>query len=282
LTFSKQKAPATRGKKPILHAIILGLFTFALTPLVSLVITLPLLFLGKISEAYNPLIIIARIFDLHDLGGFFAAQFIFIGALAISGDFAASVISWRTSRSKKMASITFLSALTFQFIAIGIIIPLTIRQSQKTMEASIARERSYAQYATIGDVSYTLREQYSDQEITNLHPEFGPIFRKLEIVVPLSVSQAGEYQVTVEYLFEKDKVSGGTRMKSTTRAFEAKDHTVRFEFLANESRGNYGYWEPAAVEGKVEVQLLYSASKSGVSNRGQTAMKLVEIQKVKL
>jgi hypothetical protein len=148
------------------------------------------------------------------------------------------------------------------------------------MEASIARERSYAQYATIGDVSYTLREQYSDQEITNLHPEFGPIFRKLEIVVPLSVSQAGEYQVTVEYLFEKDKVSGGTRMKSTTRAFEAKDHTVRFEFLANESRGNYGYWEPAAVEGKVEVQLLYSASKSGVSNRGQTAMKLVQRQKV--
>ncbi len=264
-----------RTKKRVLQAIAMGLLTFAVTPIVTLLITVPLLIFGKISEAFNPIIIVSRIFDFRELGGFFASQLFFVGVLTLIGDFATAILSWRKFYSKKLAAITFLSAISFQFIAVGIILPLTIQQSRRIIEAGIAHESAYGQYATIGKIGSEVYGKYSDQEITNLHPEFGPLYKKLEILVPISVSQAGSYQVAVEYWFSKEGAHGNTRVKEITRHFDAQEHIVIIEFDANESGGNYGYWSPKSVDGKTRVQLNYITSKSGATKRGQAVTKFV-------
>jgi len=256
-----QDIPKTRSKRQLLIAISLGLLTFVITPLVTIAIVLPFLLLGKVSEAFNPIIIISKISGLQGLGGFFAAQFILIGFFALAGNFATAIISWLINHSKKLAAVTFLSALTLQFVALAIILPMTIRQSQRTMVAGIEHEKAIQQFAEIGNISYEVQEPYSDREISNLHPEYGPIYKKLKIVVPISVSRAGTYLVTAQYSFSKDGVWGNTPMKNITRTFDAKDHAVKIEFLANEAGGSYGYWSPGSVGGKAEVQISYLASK---------------------
>lgn len=259
-----QNIPETRSKRPSLFAILLGLLTFLVTPVVVIVIALPFLFFKEISEAYNPIVIIAKITGLGELGGFFAAQFIFIGLLALMGDFATAIISWLIHRSKKLAVLTFFSALALQFVAVGIILPITVKQSQRTIAAGREHEKSFEQYAAIGNIGYELQGQYSDREITNLHPEYGPLYKKLEIIVPISVSRAGAYLVTAQYSFSKEGVWGNTPMKKVARNFDAKDHAVKIEFLANEAGGNYGYWSPSSVGGDAQVQLFYLASKKEV------------------
>jgi hypothetical protein len=106
LTFPDQNISATKPQKAELKAITLGLLTFVVTPLVAVVFTIPLLLLGKTSEAFNPIMIIAQIIGHRELGGFFAAQFILIGFLALIGDFATPIISWRTCHLIKLAVLT--------------------------------------------------------------------------------------------------------------------------------------------------------------------------------
>lgn len=264
MTSQRQDILEKRPKDQALLAIILGLLTFISTPIVALVIASPLLFFGNIPETFNPIIILAKISGLQGIGGFFAAQFIFLSLLAVIGDFAAALISLRACQSIKLAALTFISAIIFQIVAVFMILPATIKQSQRFMESGIDRERQYKQYAQIGDIDYEVYEQYSDREITNLHPEYGPIYKKLEIVVPISVSQPGIYAVAVEYRFAKEKLLGNTRMKEIRRTFEAKDHTVKIEFVANEAGGHYGYWSPNNVDGSATVQLNYLASKKEI------------------
>ncbi|MBT3881012.1 MAG: hypothetical protein HON76_04345 [Candidatus Scalindua sp.] len=256
-----QHIPEIRSKRQSLLAISLGLLTFVVTPLVAIVIALPFLFFGEISEAFNPTIIITKISGLQGLRGFFAAQFILVGLLALIGNFVTAIISWLINHSKKLALFTFFSALTLQFITVAIILPMTIKQSQRTMVEGIEHEKAFQQFAAIGNISYEVEEQYSDREISNMHPEYGPLYKKLEIVVPISVSRTGAYLVTAQYSFSKEGVWGNTPTKKITRIFDTKDHVVKIEFLANEAGGNYGYWSPGSVGGNAEVQIFYLASK---------------------
>lgn len=261
MTYPYRKTRVSKPKNQTRHAILLGLLTFMLTPLVALLVAVPLLLLENLSETFNPIIITAKIFGLQDLDGFFAAQFLFIGALALAGDFAAAIVSLKTGRSKKLAAITFFSALAFQCLALGTFLPITMKQSQKTMEAGIAREQAYAGYATVGDLRYEVHEPYSDQEITNLHPEYGPLYKTLEIIVPISVAQAGAYRVTVEYGYSDKGVFRSTRTKSVELLFAAGEQTVHIPFHANEVTGSYGHWSPAVVGGKVQTQLSFLVPK---------------------
>ncbi len=89
-----QNIPETRSKRQLLLAISFGLLTFVVTPLVTIAIALPFLLLGKVPEAFNPIIFISEISELRGLGSFFAAQFILIGFFALIGDFATAIISW--------------------------------------------------------------------------------------------------------------------------------------------------------------------------------------------
>jgi hypothetical protein len=249
------------NRKRSLLAVFWGLLAFVVTPLVAIVILLPFLLLGKISESFNPTIIISKIFELRGLGGFFTAQFTVIGVSALIGAFATAIISWLINHSKKLATITFVSALIFQFVSVAIIFTLTIKDSKETMMAEIRSEKVYQHFAKIGNVGFEVKEPYSDIEIDNLHPEYGLLYKKLQINIPLSVSQAGVYQVHFRYSFSKANKTGGTPMKNTTKSFGVGEHTMQVEFLAHEI-SNYGFWSPASVGGTVDIQLSYLASEN--------------------
>jgi len=258
--FPNQSIPETqppKGKLPV--AIFLGLLTFVVTPVVAIVVVIPFFFLGKISESFNPIVIIASIFGLRELGGFFAAQFILIAFLALLGDFGTAIISWFINRSRKLATITFVSAFVFQVVLVAIVLPTTIRKSQETIQYGIESEKSYQQFAQIGDVSFDVQEPYSDIEIGNRHPEYGPMYKKLRILVPVSVSQPGTYQVNVRYSFSKAGETGSTPMRDATATLGIGTQTMQVEFLANEIT-SYGFWSPASVGGTADIQLSYLAS----------------------
>jgi hypothetical protein len=244
-----------KGKLPV--AIILGLLTFVVSPIVAVVTAAIFFFVGKISENFNPIMNIAGILGLRELGGFFAAYFILIGFIALLGDFITAIISWFINRSKKFATITFVSAIIFQCVLVAIVLPMTIKDSQETMRAGIESEKSYQQFAKIGNASFDVQEPYPDAEIGNRHPEHGPVYKKLLIVVPVSVSQAGVYQVHVRYSFSKAGESGSTRINEATETFGVGEHTMKVEFLAD---GTYGFWSPASVGGTVDILLTYLAS----------------------
>lgn len=243
-----------KGKLPI--AILLGLLTFVVTPITSTVIAIPFFFLGKLSES-SPTVIFMHIFGLRELGGYIIAYFLLFGFLVLLGDFTTAVITWFITRSNRLATVTFFSALTFQIVLAAIVVPMAIKESGNTMEAGIASERSYQQAAKIGNAGFTLHEPYSDVEIGNRHPEYGPLYKRLHVVVPVSVSKAGVYQAHVQYSFSKAGEWGSARMKDVTETFGVGEHTMEVEFIAD---GSYGFWSPASVGGTAVIQLTYLVS----------------------
>ena len=251
-----QGAPEALPKGKLLIAILLGLLTFVVTPITSTIIAIPFFFLGKLSES-SPTAILMNIFGLRELGGYFIAYFLLFGFLVLLGDFTTAVISWFVTRSNKLATITFLSALSFQIVIAAIVVPMAMKESGDTMEAGITSAMSYQHSAKIGNAGFTLHEPYSDVEIGNRHPEYGPLYKKLHIVVPVSVSMAGVYQAHVEYSYSKAGERGRGLMKDVTETFGVGEHTMEVEFIDD---GSYGFWSPASVGGTAVIQLTYLVS----------------------
>lgn len=243
-----------KGKLPI--AILLGLLTFVVTPVTATIIAIPFFLLGKIFESFN-LMPAANIFGLREIGGFFVAYFILTGILALLGDYATAVISWFINRSKKLAAITFVSALMFQLVLVAIVLPMTIKESREITEARIEYEKSFRQFAKIGNASFSVHEPYPDVEIVNRRLEYGHMYKKLRIVVPISVLQAGVYQVHIRYRFFKAGEWGSTPMKDVTETFDVGEHTTEVEFLAD---GSFGFWSPESIGGTAEIKLFYLIS----------------------
>jgi len=246
-----------KSPRSTLLAIALGLLTFIITPLVALLFAL---LISKTGQAFNPLVMIAKFFSLQGLGGFFIAEIMLISIIALLGNFIVAIISWSISRSKKLAAITFCSALVFQFVSAAVSIPISMRRSGEIARQGIETERSYQQFAKIGNVSYEVKEPGSDIEMGNSHPEYGPKYKKLEIIIPVSVVRAGTYLITAKYGYSSGELRRSTSSKEITQTFSAGDHTVKIEFLANQISG-YGYWSPGVVGGKTKLQLYYLASK---------------------
>ncbi len=260
LNYSNFNTPTTEPKQKLSIAILLGLLTFVVTPLVAIIIAVPFFFLVQISDNLNPIVIIASLFGLRKLGGFFLAQFILIATLALLGDFVTAIISWFTNRSKKLATITFISALIFQIVVISITIPRVMKQSQRTLEVGIEAEKSYQQFAKIGDIGYDIEPYPASEPIGNSFPEYGSMGKKLELIVPVSVDQEGTYLVTAQYRVSKGDLSANTPIKDATQYLNVGDNIARVEFLANESGGSYGFWSPEYVGGTAQIQLFYLAS----------------------
>lgn len=243
------------GKLPI--AILLGLLTFVVTPIAATIVAIPFFVLGEIFESFDPTIIIANIFGLKELGGFFVAYFIFLGLLALLGNFTTAIISWFVYRSKKMATITFASALMFQLVLVAIVVPLTIKKSQEIMEAGIESEKAYQRFAKIGNVSFTVQDPYSDAEVANRRPEYGPLYKRLRIAVPVSVLRGGVYQVHIQYSFSVQGQRSSLPMKEVTETFSVGEHITGVEFIADDS---FGFWSPASVDGAADIKLIYLVS----------------------
>ncbi len=258
---SGNNSAQVHSKKQWLLAVCLGLLTFIVTPLVSIAVGFIFLFLGEISESVYLITIISDWSGLQGLGGYFAVQFIIIGFFALTGNAATAIISWLIIRSKLLAGVTFISALAFQFIIIVMVIPNSVKRSYSYIEASVETEKAFQQFAKIGNISYQLQEPYSESEMNNPVPEYGPIYKRFVLQVPISVSRAGAYRLSAQYRFATQGLWGNTPMKAITRTFDINDHVVQIEFSANEAGGSYGYWSPNAVAGKAEIQLSYLASK---------------------
>lgn len=258
--FSTPTLPSEKPKGGLILAILLGLLTFVVTGVISLVIAIPFFFLDKISESFNPIVIIAGIFGLRELGGFFAAQFILIAIFALLGDFGTAIISWFINRSKKLASITFVSALVFQIVAIAFVLPATLKKSQETMNAGIEREKSYEQYATIGDVSFEPQEPFKFSYALNGQLTEASLFKKLVFAVPVSVSRAGIYEINVRYSNNSSFYANSNSSPSVRQPLNVGAHVVKIEFIADEAP-NLGYESPSSVQGKASIQLDYLASK---------------------
>lgn len=268
--YSNQNIPELRswkGRLPI--SILLGFLTFVITPLFAI----PFFFLSKLSENSNPISIIASILGLRELGGFFVAQLILITFFALLGDIGTSIVSWFINRSKKLATVTFVSALLFQFLLAAILLPATIRKSQEAIKSGIEGEECYQKYAQIGVVSFDLKEPYSEVEIDNRHPEYGPLYKKLLIYVPVSVFQPGTYQINVRYSFSKAGESGGAPVKEIIETLGVGQRTMQVAFLAHEI-SSYGFWSPAHVGGTAEVKLSRLASEKELLHKIGSGPKL--------
>ena len=232
-----------KPKGGLLLAILLGLLTFFITSVIALIVIILFLPFG---------INVAAILLYGAWGGYVVAQFTLFILFALFGNFGTAIISWFINRSKKLATITFFSALIFQIIVITIGIPLTLKKSQKTMNAGIEIEKSFKKYATIGDVKFEVQEPFS--KFVNGKEVF--LFQKLILIIPISVSRAGTYQISARYNNE-------TPMKNVTQLLNAGANTIRIEFLANESR-EYGYFLPTSTKSIANIELSYSVSQKEI------------------
>lgn len=130
-------------------------------------------------------------------------------------------------------------------------------EGRKNIEAGIEREKSHEQYAVIGDVSFELQEPFSEPRGIDGKLIEVSMFKKLVLVIPVSVSQAGTYQIHAQY---SDSEVGGTPMKDVVQTFTVGANTVRVEFLTSESRER-GYFSPESTKGTAQIQLSYVAFK---------------------
>ncbi|MBI3440403.1 MAG: hypothetical protein HY052_01120 [Proteobacteria bacterium] len=154
--------------------------------------------------------------------------------------------------------VTFVSALVFQSIYVAISLPRSFRHSEETLNADLEREKSFEQYATIGDVSFDLQEPYSDKRGINGELVELSLFRHLAIIVPISVTHPGVYQIYLQY---HDNTVGGNNEfeKEVTQDLHIGSNMLRIEFPWNESRG-FGYASPKIAKGGARIQLSYLAS----------------------
>lgn len=258
-----QQVSLPRGD--LILAILLGLLTFVVTGLITLIIASLFFFLGKIFGNFNPIIIIARIFGLRELGGFFAAQFILIAVFALLGDFVTAIISWFLNQSKKLAAITFFSALFFQILVTAFVTPAVLKKSQETMNRGIARENSYKGYATIGEVNVNLQELFKFPYALNGRLTEVSLFKRLVFTVPVSVSRAGKYQIYVRYVSNSSFYANSKSPPNIIKSLDVGDHLVNIELIAG-AAANLGYESPKLVNGKVLIDLSYLVSKKDLLN----------------
>ena len=260
--FSVKPGSKKQKVRKYLFSILLGTLTFGVTPAIALIFSLPFLIPDLIPASYNPIKIITSIFGLTEATGYFAAQFIFIGLFALLGDFMTGLISlFINNRSKKLAFITFVSAIVFQVLFLVIFIPVTANTSQEIMETGIEKEGAYQKFAKIGNVNFSVKNTYSKTEIDNQHPEYGPFYKKLEIIIPVIVLHPGIYKVAVRYSYPENEKPVSTPMKSSRGTFEVGEHKIKIEFFAQEI-SSYGYWSPDSAKGFANIELSYISTNS--------------------
>lgn len=269
-------------KKKVLLAILLGPLTYFVAPFVILAITVPFFLLGKIlSQDLLLLTIIAKIFHLEGALGYFGGLFIFLGLFMLLSDLTVAIISWFIFRSKKLALVSFISALLFQILILGIGIPMMNRAEQESTEAYTKLRDEYQTYAKINGATFKMDEEFSkewDIMIPNKLPEEdGPRYKILQITVPISVSQAGTYKTSIKYRFSRGDETRETQIKSVTKIFTPGEHLVAIDFIPDDfTTHSYEFWSPEFVGGIVTVNLSYMISEKEASERSPKPNSILE------
>lgn len=246
----------------VMFAVALGALGFVVTPLASTVLLLPFVLLSKFNEALNPIEIVARLTRLEDsgLGGFFLVVMILVVGMVLVGSALTVFLCRRAVHSRKLAVITFISALGLQLAVGAVVFIFTMQRAQSTMQEGIEQERAYQQYARIGEIVYSAHEPYTDWQAVNGQMVQTSLYRRLVISIPVSVAQAGTYQAGIRYSGD----AAGTVNLATTRkqvvqelGVGAQVMTAEFQFAES---GGYGYLTPKTAQ----VELYYLASKEEI------------------
>jgi hypothetical protein len=243
--------PNEKSKGSLIVAVLLGLLTFVITGILAAIIIIVLLPF-KIN--------LAALLLYGAWGGYAAIQFGLFALFILLGDVATAVVSWFVNHSKKLASVTFVSALIFQIVALAIIIPTTLKKSQETMNAGIAQEESYEQYAVIEDVKVEPQEPFKFTYALNGKLTEALLFKKLVFTIPISVSHAGPYEINIQYTSNSNFYANSNSPSTVKQVLNVGTNTVKIEFVAGNAP-NLGYELPSSVKGDVIIQLNYLASK---------------------
>lgn len=131
-----------------------------------------------------------------------------------------------------------------------------LAEGQKSAEKGKVIERTFEEYATIGDVAFELLEPWSYLEAVNGQIGEVSVFKKLVFTVPVTVSRSGTYRVHMRY---EDAKVGALPSKEVVRALPVGVHRVVIEFPQDESK-KFGYFSPKSAQAVALVQLSYLAS----------------------
>jgi|GEM_PF-2092965 len=136
----------------------------------------------------------------------------------------------------------------------------TALKGAETMNAGIAEEKAYEQYATIGDVN--IEPQGSTTFINAVNGKMTEVslFKKLVFTVPISVSHAGTYEIYVRYNSNSSFYANSDSPSNFRQVLGVGDHIIKLEFVAGEAP-NLGYESPKSVQGKVSIELNYLATR---------------------
>ena len=92
---------------------LLGALTIVVTPLITFLVALPFLVLTGFRQGAG-VELIAKVFHLEGLGGYFGAIMILGGLFWLLGLLTLGFLSWQLYRDRRLAALTMASAFAFQ------------------------------------------------------------------------------------------------------------------------------------------------------------------------
>lgn len=176
---------------------LLGALTVAVTPLLIFALS-RLLFLRFLRT--SALELLAHVFQLQDMAGFFMATALLMALCWLLGSASTAFISWRAYRSKRLAALTLAVGLCLQLgLTVFKIYSITSNGDETAgLDAAFKTvESSFERYAALSPPEVSVRERHDDWG--DDFPEFGPYFAHLEVAVPITVHRPGTYRFYVEY-----------------------------------------------------------------------------------
>ena len=138
-----------------------------------------------------------------------------------------------------------------------------VEKGTETINAGIAEEKAYEQYATIGDVKVEPQGSTTFLNAVNGKMTEVSLFKKLVFTIPVSVSHAGTYEIYIRYNSNSSFYANSDSPSNIRQVLDTGDHLVKVEFIAGEAP-NLGYEAPKSVQGKVSVELNYLVSQKEI------------------
>jgi len=242
-------------KRPLLTALLLGPLTFVVTPLVGLLIAMPVLLLSRVSERFHPIFSIARLLHLEELAGYFAGAIIFVGIIAVVGDVATGVLAGVMLKSRRWALVTFVTALVCQGALLGVQTTRPFHQEPISAEADWTME--FKDHAEVGEIRAEAEIPYGDI-VFNPNEELGPIYGRITLTAPITVRHAGRYQVSVSYECQTPDSERSGYSIDSIRTFPAGSFNATTDLRTNMPPW---YWTPRATGGTAVIRLEYMATR---------------------
>lgn len=257
-----------QSKKKILKSVFFGLLSVIITPILAWII-LPFIQSGELS--------ILGVLSGIGAGPFLAPFFLIaiLGAFALSGQplylalilplllisvVVTGLIAWFILKSKRLAIITFYSAVVIQialfswlaYIGLKVIPPTKQLGATTTNNPDVVAcqgECVYTQYAKIGVPSVAFKEQFDFSYAINGQMDTARVYKKAEVQIPLTIQRNGNYEIIADY---------GYSSQTKNEYLEIGERILSFEFV----HGNYDKYGWSDKEKDIlRIRMSYLATK---------------------